>query len=79
MTKSAAVKIEEFLNECRGTRALLKEFSDVAKDKYGTYAYASGYFETMMADLIMELPKKRREELRAQLHNQAYKISVETA
>jgi hypothetical protein len=79
MAKSATVKIEEYLNECHGTKALLKEFSDVAKDKYGTYAYASGYFETMMADLIMELPKKRREELRTQLHNQAYKMETAAA
>jgi hypothetical protein len=79
MAKSAAVKIEEFLNECHGTRALLKEFVDVSHAKFGTHGYSSGYLESLIVDVIMELPKARREAYRAQLHNKAYQLAVETA
>jgi len=79
MAKSAAVKIEEFLNECHGTRAVLKEFNDVAKSRFGDYSYAAGYMESLMVDMLMELPKARREAFRAQLHNKAYQMSMEKA
>lgn len=77
MAKSAAVKIEEFLNECHGTRAVVQEFAEVSRTKYGDYGYAAGYLQTLVSDLIMELPKKRRQEICAQLHNKAYQLSVE--
>jgi hypothetical protein len=77
MAKSAAVKIEEFLNECHGTRAVLKEFIDVSKARSGDYGYATGYLESLIVDVIMELPRARREAFRAQLHNKAYQMSVE--
>jgi len=79
MAKSAAVKIEEFLNECHGTRAVLKEFNDVCKSRFGDYNYAAGYLESVLVDAIMELPKARREAFRAQLHNKAYQMSMEKA
>ena len=78
MAKSAAEKIQDFLNECRGTRALLKEFVDVSRAKSGDYGYATGYLESMMVDILMELPKAKRQAFREQLHNKTYKISVET-
>jgi hypothetical protein len=77
MAKSAAEKMDLFLNECHGTRAVIKEFTDVSKAKYGDYGYAAGYLESMMVDVIMELPRARREAFRAQLHNKTYKISME--
>ena len=73
-----AEKIDLFLNECHGTRALLKEFVDVSREKYGTHGYATGYLESLMVDVIMELPKARREAIRSQLSNKAYAISQET-
>ena len=79
MAKSAAVKIEEFLNECHGTRAVLKEFVDVSKARSGDYGYATGYLESLLVDAIMELPRARRQAFRTQLHNKAYQMSVEKA
>ena len=79
MAKSAAVKIEEFLNECHGTRAVLKELAEVSRAKYGDYGYAAGYLESVLVDVIMELPRARREAFRAQLHNKAYQLSVQGA
>jgi uncharacterized iron-regulated protein len=77
MARSAAEKLQDFMNECHGTRAVIKEFTDVSRAKYGDFGYAAGYLESLMVDILMELPKKRREEFRAQLSNKAYKISVE--
>jgi hypothetical protein len=71
--KSPAVKLQEFMNECHGTRAVIKEFVDVAQEKH-SFGYAAGYLESMMVDLIMELPRARREAVRAQLHNKAYNL-----
>jgi hypothetical protein len=75
--KSAAVKLQEFMNECHGTRAVLKEFNDASKSRFGDYGYAAGYLESVLVDAIMELPRARREEFRAQLHNKAYQLSME--
>ena len=75
--KSAAEKLQDFMNECHSTRAVLKEFTDVTRAKYGDFGYAAGYLESMVVDMLMELPKARREAFREQLHNKAYKISVE--
>lgn len=74
---TAAEKLDLFFNEARGTRAVIKEFIDVSKDKYGTYGYSSGYLESLLVDVIMELPKARREAYRSQLNNKAYAISQE--
>jgi hypothetical protein len=78
MAKSAAEKMDDFLNECRGTRAVLKEFADISRAKYGDYGYAAGYLESMVVDILMELPKARRAAFREQLHNKTYKISQES-
>ena len=78
MAKSAAEKLQDFMNECHGTRALLKEFVDVSKARSGDYGYAAGYLESMVVDILMELPKARRVAFREQLHNKTYKISQES-
>lgn len=78
MAKSAAEKLQDFMNECHGTRAVLKEFTDVTRAKYGDFGYAAGYLESLMVDILMELPKARRVAFREQLHNKTYKISQES-
>ena len=77
--KSAAVKIGEFLNECRDTRDLLKEFVDASRENHGSYDYAAGYLESLMVDILMELPRARRQQFREQLNSKikTYKMSVE--
>jgi len=75
--KSAAEKLQNFLNECHGTRAVIKEFVDVAQEQHG-YGYAAGYLESVMVDIIMELPRARRDAFREQLSNKAYNLSRAT-
>lgn len=64
MAKSAAQKWDEYLAECRETNDAVNEFTRASYDNYGNYAYAAGYLESMIKDLIGQLPKAKRAELR---------------
>ena len=44
---------------------------------YGNYAYAAGYLESLVKEVIAELPRARRAEIRAQLVKGAEKIRKE--
>jgi hypothetical protein len=74
---TAAEKLDLFRNECHGTRSLLREFVDVSYKKFGGHSYSSGYLESLVVDILMELPKARREEVREQLSRKAYRMAVE--
>lgn len=64
MAKSAAQKWDEYLAECRETSAAVSEFTAAAYENYGSYSYASGYLESMIKDVINQLPKAKRVEIR---------------
>ena len=74
---TAAEKLDLFRNECHGTRSLLREFVDVSYKRFGGHSYSSGYLESLVVDILMELPKARREEVREQLSRKAYQMAVE--
>ena len=71
MAKSAAQKWDEYLAECRETSDAVSEFVKAAHDNYGNYAYAAGYLESMIKDLIGQLPKDKREGLRNRFYTMA--------
>jgi hypothetical protein len=73
MAKSAQEKFNEYLDECRETSDAAREFVDRAYDNYKSYGYACGALQSMICDLIGELPKARRAELRNQLYSMAQK------
>jgi hypothetical protein len=87
MAKSAAQKWDEYLEECRETSYAVSEFVKTAHDNYGNYAYAAGYLESMIKDLIGQLPKDKRADMRnrfytmaqAQKNEQLMKTIKETA
>lgn len=64
MTKSAAQKWDEYLAECRETSAAINDFTVAAHENHGNYAYAAGYLESMIKEVILQLPKAKRVELR---------------
>ena len=64
MAKSASQKWEEYLSEIRETSSAINEFTKASFDNYGNYAYAAGYLESMIRDLINQLPKAKRAEVR---------------
>lgn len=68
MPKSAQQKFNEYLDECRETRNAINEVESASRDNCdGSYAYACGYFSSLLGDVISELPKARRAEIRQQL------------
>ena len=72
--KSAQQKMNEYLEECRETRDSINQLESASREHYeGSYAYACGYFATLLGDIIAELPKTRRAELREQLFREAQK------
>ena len=74
MPKSAQDKFNEYLAECRETRDAINEVESASRENCdGSYAFACGVFSMMLGDVISELPKARRAELREQLLNIAQK------
>jgi hypothetical protein len=74
MPKSAQQKFNEYLDESRETRNAINEVESSSRENCdGSYAFACGYFSALLGDIISELPKKRRAEIREQLLRTAQK------
>jgi hypothetical protein len=74
MRKTAQQKFNEFLDECRETRDAINELERNSRENHdGSYAFACGVFSTLLGDLIAELPKARRAEVRNDLYRMAQK------
>ena len=74
MAKSAQDKFNEYLAECRETRDAINEVEKAARENHeGSYAYACGVYSALLGDIIAELPKARRAEIREQLLRTAQK------
>jgi len=74
MPKSAQEKFNEYLEECRETRDAINELEKSARENHnGSYAYACGVYSMLLGDVIAELPKKRRAEIRERLLRSAQK------
>ena len=79
MKKSAQQKFNEYLDECRETRAALGEFEKAAQDRYDNngYAYIAGYMMSQLQDAIIGLPRARRAEFREVFRRAAQKLEQE--
>ena len=73
MAKSAQQRFNEYLEECRETNDAVNEFTKSSYENYKGYAYAAGALESIVKDLISELPKARRAELRQRFYDMAQK------
>lgn len=69
MRQTAQQKFNAYLDESRLTREAIRELETQSRAHRGefSYAFAAGVFAQMLGDVIMELPKARREELRNDL------------
>lgn len=79
MPKSAQEKMQNFLDESRETRDAINEFVSNTYEHFGSYSFTAGYMSTLLGDVIAELPKARRAELRAQILRKAGEYSKEAA
>ncbi len=71
--KSAQQKFNEYLAECHETTDAVNEFIKASLENYGNYAYACGSLECIVKDLIGELPKAKRAEMRERFRSMAQK------
>ena len=39
----------------------VKQLSKASHARYGSYAYSAGFYESMIADMLVDLPKARRD------------------
>jgi hypothetical protein len=73
MAKSAQQRFNEYLDECRDTSDAVREFVNISADNHKGYAYPCGALQTMITDLIAELPKARRAEMREEFRKLSQK------
>lgn len=56
-------KQNQFFRETDEVRETLRKFSNEKVAKLGSYAWAAGFFEALLGDALMQLPKKKRAEI----------------
>jgi hypothetical protein len=72
--KTAQEKFNEYLDECRETNDAVNEFVKASYDNNDrNYGYATGYLESVVKDLIGQLPKAKRAEIRNRFYSMAQK------
>lgn len=42
---------------------VIREFSDASQTKYNSYAYAAGYLESQLAQVVSDLPANKQTEI----------------
>jgi len=79
MTKSAQQKFNEYLEDCQKTTDATNAFEKAVQAKYDGhgYAYVAGYMMMQFREVVSELPKKRREEIRELFLREAKKFEQE--
>jgi hypothetical protein len=73
MPKSAQDKFNEYLTESRETTDLVSDVVETSYDLHKNYGYAAGYLQSMVNELIAQLPKAKRVQYRDKLYRQAQK------
>jgi len=58
---------QDRMNEYRETQIAMNDFTEASFDRYGGYAYATGYLQVMLARAIDQLPRAERAEMRSQM------------
>ena len=54
---------------------VIREFTDVIREHFGSHGYSTGYLGSMLNQLMMEVPVERQQELIEQLKNATLKFS----
>ena len=73
MRQTAQQKFNAYLDECQATSDAIRELETQSRAHRGeySYAFACGVYAQMLKDVIMELPRARREDYRKTLLNLA--------
>ena len=74
MGRSAQEKFNEYLDECRETSDAINEFVKASYENNDrNYGYAAGYLESLIKEVITQLPKAKRAEMRDRFYAMAQK------
>jgi hypothetical protein len=68
---------QDRINEYRDTQVAMNEFTEASFDQYGSYSYATGYLQVMLARAIDRLPRAERAEMREQMQKATTNIRKE--
>jgi hypothetical protein len=60
--------------EIQVTKDTVREFVRVSQLEHEGYAYAAGYLESMVAELIKQLPQAKRSRYRIQFQNDTIRM-----
>ena len=60
--------------ESKETYEIVTTLVNKSHHKYESYSFAAGYLQSMVAELIMELPKEKREYFRKQIEGSISRI-----
>ena len=79
MPKSAQQKFNEYLDECHQTSDAVSALEKAVQEKYDNhgYAYLAGYFMMQFKDVVSELPKAKRAEVRERILREATRFEQE--
>jgi len=64
--KTAMQRLNESFDESKATREIIGAFVDASYKNNQSYSHAAGYLQVFVAELIMQLPKAKRQQYRAQ-------------
>jgi len=65
--KTAQQKLNDSFDENATIRATVRAFVDDSYNHHQSYAHAAGYLQSFAAELIMQLPKAKRDQFMTQL------------
>ncbi len=60
--------------EFKETQEIVGSLINKSHQKYESYSFVAGYFQSMVTELIMELPKEKREFFRKQIEGSISRI-----
>lgn len=76
-TMSAQEKLNAFWGEMDRVRDTLKQFETaVERDGVYQYAFAAGFYQSLIVDLVMELPKAKRAAFVDRMQREAVRFAV---
>jgi hypothetical protein len=71
MARSAQQRFNDGIAEVQETNDAVREFVTASRDNHDSYSYAAGALEGIVLDLIGELPRQRRADMRERFRRMA--------
>ena len=63
----------------RDIQSVLKGFVDATYQEHGSHSFAAGYFESLIASILVDVPRHKQMEVMMQVSEHARKAKIERA